>query len=545
MNTKKSESVSAYQQYLPAILQEDIFLGKFLLAFEKILSGKSTTSSQEQIITGDTQNPPGLEEIIDNIHLYFNPYIPPEERTDKRQKTPEEFLPWLAGWVALSLRDDWPVDVKRAFIQQIVGLYRKRGTKAGLTEILGIYLENAGFGKKVEVFDNFDNFPNYFQVQLTLNDRDPEKYWRQAKIAKAIIDQEKPAQTFYTLKILVPTIQLTTRSQVAYPFKLFEPIQNQTFFIEVKITPSQINNSQIDRLAKQLVIQLQGNSKEITIDSSETIVDNQSFTIKYQLNYQDFADNLEGFNVKLSNRTDKDFVGNLAIKLYFYINEIEHSNTLLEQPIKLSPVLKICRLNSDQEIIEGNTIFKRSNQPQTSAMRITEYFWTQPYIFQTFAAPKIQELQPDITALIEKIELEAIMEITQPNEVTTDLLNKITLRLKDDVSDFHLFTPETSIETNQIIIKRTIHYRHFLQTIDKLSVTLKNLNNIEIAGQVTVQISLKINQGLFTYKLLEQPFKITEVPPKNILEMCRQVGDTHEQDETILTILGTTSQSLS
>ncbi|MDJ0632609.1 MAG: phage tail protein I [Xenococcaceae cyanobacterium MO_188.B29] len=197
MNAKKSESVSTYQQYLPAILQEDVFIGQFLLAFEKILSGLNETPSQEKIITAETKNSPGLEEIIDNIDVYFNP-----------QQTPEEFLPWLAGWVALSLRDDWKPKVKRAFIQQIVGLYRLRGTKAGLIKILEIYLENAGFSKKVKVYDQFTNFPNYFQVQLTLNDRDPDKYWRQAKIAQAIIDREKPAQTFYSLKILVPTMRI-------------------------------------------------------------------------------------------------------------------------------------------------------------------------------------------------------------------------------------------------------------------------------------------------------------------------------------------------
>ncbi len=197
MNANKSESVSTYQQYLPAILQEDVFVGQFLLAFEKILSVLNETPSQEKIITAKTKNPPGLEEILDNIDLYFNP-----------QQTPEEFLPWLAGWVALSLRDDWQVEVKRAFIQQIIGLYRLRGTKAGLIKILSIYLNNAGFGEKVEVFEGFDNFPNYFQVQLTLNNRDPDKYWRQAKIAQAIIDREKPAQTFYSLRILIPTMRI-------------------------------------------------------------------------------------------------------------------------------------------------------------------------------------------------------------------------------------------------------------------------------------------------------------------------------------------------
>ena len=179
MNEKKLSST--YQQYLPAILQEDAFLGRFLLAFEKILSGFEQTPSQEQIITGNSQKVPGLEEVLDRIHLYFNP-----------QETPEEFLPWLAGWVGLSLRDDWGVEVKRAFILAIVKLYRWRGTKQGLSKLLGLYLKNARLGEKVEIFDNFTNFPHYFQVQLTLNDRDPVKYWQQSKIAQAIIDQEKP-----------------------------------------------------------------------------------------------------------------------------------------------------------------------------------------------------------------------------------------------------------------------------------------------------------------------------------------------------------------
>ncbi|BAY84771.1 phage tail protein [Calothrix parasitica NIES-267] len=527
MNEKQSKSVSSYQQYLPAVLQEDDFIGQFLLAFEKILSGGSETSSKKQIITKDTYNPPGLEEIIDNIHLYFNP-----------QQTPEEFLPWLADWVALSLRNDWKVEVKRQFIQQIVGLYRLRGTKAGLIKILSIYLKESGFGEKVEVFDQFRNFPNYFQVQLTLNDRDPEKYWRQAKIAKAIIDRVKPAQTFYSLKILVPTMQLTKPSQVVFPFKLFEYLQNQTFFIEVKINPQENNTVPVNQLAKQLVIQLQGNSKLINLDSPHIIIDNQSFTVKYKLNYQSLADNLKGFNVKLSNRTDKYFVGDLAINLYFYINEIEHRKTLLEQPINLSPVLKICRLNSAEEMIEGNTIFKLTNQPQESAMRITENPWTQPYNVQTFAAPERQELQPEITAIIEKLEIEAILEVAQTDLDNIDL-NKIILRLKDDVSDFHLFTPETSIENNQITIKRTIYYQQFLQTIDKLSVTIKNINNIDITGKLTVQASLNINHNLSTYKLLEKNFNIAKVSPQEILQICSNVGETHNEDETVLTILGT------
>jgi phage tail-like protein len=543
MSAKKSDLFSSYQQYLPIILQEDAFIGRFLLSFEKILSGLNETTSETENISSNIL---GLEEIIDSIYTYFNP-----------QETPEEFLTWLAGWVALSLRDDWQVEVKRGFIQEIVRLYRLRGTKAGLEELLRIYLKNAGFGgdnsesaNNVKIFDQFDNFPNYFQVQLTLNDRDPDKYWRQAKIAKAIIDQEKPAQTFYSLKILVPTMQLTKPSLVSYPFKLFALTQNQTLFLEVKITPTQINSSQINQLSKQLVIQLQGNSTAITLDSPQIIVDNQSFSVKYKLNYQQFQENLTGFKIQLSNRTDKTFTGNLAINLYFYVNDREHSHPLLEQqPLNLSPVLKICRLDSAKKVIEGNTIFQQANPPQTRGMRITESIWTPPYQFQTFAAPQIQELQPNLTAIIEKIELEAIVEVTQTNPPITGsldtILNLITVRLQDAISDFHLFTPETIIENKQIKIKRTLYYQQFMQTIDNLNVTIKNLNEMSIEGKVTVKVSLNINQNLSTYKLLEENFILKSVPIANILRICRK-GDRGEIIKTgNNTILGTTSQSLS
>jgi Phage tail protein (Tail_P2_I) len=125
----------------------------------------------------------------------------------------------LAGWVALSLREEWTEETKRQFIRQIVPLYRRRGTKAGLEKILQLYLKSSNLPEKVEVFE-FDDPPHYFQVQVTLPDPDVEKYWRQARIAKAIIDQEKPAHTYYGLKILVPTMRITGN---VYPICLEKP----------------------------------------------------------------------------------------------------------------------------------------------------------------------------------------------------------------------------------------------------------------------------------------------------------------------------------
>jgi phage tail-like protein len=521
MNQEKSKLVSSYQQYLPAIMQEDPFMGRFLLAFEKILSGAKDLHSDEKIIKGNRENVPGLEEIISRVETYFDP-----------QETPEQFLPWLAGWVALSLRDDWKTEAKRAFIQEIVKLYRQRGTKEGLVSVLKLYLTNSGFGEKVEIFDQFDNFPNYFQVQLTLNDRDPEKYWQQSRIAKAIIDQEKPAHTFYSLKILVPTMQLTKRSQVNYPFKLFNNLQTQDFTLEVTIIPEQTIPDEISILSKQLVVQIQGNTTKISPYSPLISTDNQAFYVKQKITYQQFLDNLAGFNVALSNQTDSLFVGRLKVRLYFDLNGNKKENILLEQPLNLSPVLKVCSQDQSGKIIGGNTILKQVQSPELSGMQITKSLWTNPYNFTLFDSPMMQ-----------KFELEATLQINQPQSVTENIINQITVRFQDENSNYHLLTPETIIQANKMTIKRQLSYLQLLDISDKLKLTVKNLNNVETSGKVSVTVKMNINRVSAIFTLFEQDFKLLSVAPNDILKICYKNKDgkiiaTDEQG-TVFTVLGT------
>ncbi len=168
-------------------------MGQFLLAFEAILSG----------VSGSTN--PGFEQKLTAIHEYFS-----------ATTAPEEFLPWLAGWVALSLRDDWEIEVKRDFIQQIIPLYRQRGTKAALKELLKIYLRKQVTGSAIEYVEiiEFDAIPHYFQVQLRIDSQDLEEYRRKETVARAIIEQEKPAHTIYSLQILMPTMRLVSADKL-------------------------------------------------------------------------------------------------------------------------------------------------------------------------------------------------------------------------------------------------------------------------------------------------------------------------------------------
>ncbi len=204
-------AASSYLQDLPAIFSEDPFLGRFLLAFEQVLTGLPGLAGREPA------PPHGLEEIIATMALLFDP-----------KETREEFLPWLASWVALGLRADWTPAQKRDFLANIVPLYRRRGTKDNLAELLRIYtglspvITGAGdsdFQIGVHSTIGMDtqiggSVPHFFRVSVTMPNPDPPTLQRQRQIATALIELQKPAHTDYELDILFNTMQIGVRSTI-------------------------------------------------------------------------------------------------------------------------------------------------------------------------------------------------------------------------------------------------------------------------------------------------------------------------------------------
>jgi phage tail-like protein len=198
---------SGYLQYLPSIFSEHPFLGRFLLAFEQVLSGSTEAKGEPQ---------EGLEEIITGIATLFDP-----------KETREEFLPWLAGWVALSLRADWNIEQQKNFMADVVPLYRSRGTKANLIKLLGIYTIGtptidegdiatmqiglrSTIGKDTRIGEPPAHF---FRVKVNLGKiTDDKERERQQQIARALIDLQKPAYTTYELIIASDTIKIGKRS---------------------------------------------------------------------------------------------------------------------------------------------------------------------------------------------------------------------------------------------------------------------------------------------------------------------------------------------
>lgn len=193
-------TLSRYLDDLPAIYRQEAtggrtdFLGRLLLAFEHVLTG-----------VGDPLQP-GLEEILDGIagehaevvmagaHRYFTPG--PGAPDDLR--APADFLEWLSGWVALTLREDWLDEERRRILAEIVPSYRRRGTPDGLKQVLAAFTgvqPNA-----ITIVENGTNWPpHYFEVQVKVPSLLDLARWR--GVLEPILDMEKPAHTYYKLQL--------------------------------------------------------------------------------------------------------------------------------------------------------------------------------------------------------------------------------------------------------------------------------------------------------------------------------------------------------
>lgn len=222
---------SSYLTSLPAIFQqgeqagEPTFVGRFLLAFEHLLTG-----------LGDVDQP-GIEEILDGIVdpagrlrlAGLERYFEPGSRLPDTHRAPVEFLEWLAGWVALTLRADLDELRQRDFIARAVSFYSQRGTRRGLEEIVKVYTRlgvtvnemQTSFQIGVHATIGEDTVldggaPHFFRVLIRLPTANPAELATARQVATAIIDMEKPAHTYYALDLVTPTFQIGICSRIGF-----------------------------------------------------------------------------------------------------------------------------------------------------------------------------------------------------------------------------------------------------------------------------------------------------------------------------------------
>ncbi len=171
---------SSYLQFLPSIYSSDPMVGRLLLIFESVLKP--------------------IEVVIDQMALYFDPEL-----------APEEFVPWLALWVTLTLDEKLPLEQRRRMVKGAMELYRWRGTKRGLKQAVEL-----GTGVRALVVENFDGLRLDREARLGLNAQLGRRYDHSIvvtlvvpegadvrtllDVARTIIEEEKPAHLNYLLR---------------------------------------------------------------------------------------------------------------------------------------------------------------------------------------------------------------------------------------------------------------------------------------------------------------------------------------------------------
>jgi phage tail-like protein len=201
-------------RHLPEIYHDSQDLRTLLTAFEEVLLGAKNCDYE------------GLEQIIANIPNLFDPDPGVVPSKFILARTPGNFLPWLAEWVALGQLQELPRTEEedeeveeqcRKLIARIVPLYAIRGTKRYLSEILGMFFPEI----EVEINDEAlpsmkvgysrigkdtrlgGDIPFCFYVKLLFSTQESEQTQLLEKM-RFVIDLAKPAHTAYQLECVFP-----------------------------------------------------------------------------------------------------------------------------------------------------------------------------------------------------------------------------------------------------------------------------------------------------------------------------------------------------
>jgi phage tail-like protein len=174
-----------YMRHLPGIYRDDALMNQMLMMFESFWKP--------------------IESQITQVHNYFDPKL-----------APASLLPFLASWADFELDDRWPEAARRELIANMVQINRKRGTRAGLAQVLKIFtgvepdiIERRADNMVVGVAARLgygialgkDNVPHTFAVRMKLPALPPQIETERRRMIEALIEKEKPAHTQFTLEI--------------------------------------------------------------------------------------------------------------------------------------------------------------------------------------------------------------------------------------------------------------------------------------------------------------------------------------------------------
>jgi phage tail-like protein len=158
---------SQYMYDLPVIFHDNEFLARYLQIFETIWEP--------------------LEQRQDYIEMYFDPLT-----------SPASFLPWIAGWLGLTLNRHWPEARLRRLLAEATELYRWRGTRYGLTRMIEVCTGLTPEITDVPSRDDSGRVQAFvFRVSITI----PPESDIDAAFIEELVRAHKPAHTGYVLDV--------------------------------------------------------------------------------------------------------------------------------------------------------------------------------------------------------------------------------------------------------------------------------------------------------------------------------------------------------
>ncbi len=174
---------SRWLRHLPSLYREDEFMGRWLILFERLWQP--------------------IEQQIALIDHYFDPLI-----------APPSMLRWLASWVDCPLENVLHEEQLRQWLRQATSLYRRRGTRAALQELLELYTgghveisearaANLTLGKEARLGAGVAlgkaNHPHTFHVRVRMTKPEDPDVWE--RNIRRLIAMEKPAHTTFSLEV--------------------------------------------------------------------------------------------------------------------------------------------------------------------------------------------------------------------------------------------------------------------------------------------------------------------------------------------------------
>jgi len=164
-----------FDRELPSLLQDDEFCVGLTSALDEVIAPVFAT--------------------LDCWDSYLDPHL-----------APDDFVDWVASWVGVDIDETWPLDRRRQLVEDVVALYRIRGTVAGLAAHLHLYtaatpeiLENGGCRWSQEADSPL---PGTADAVMAVRLRVPDPALINRSTVDRIVAASRPAHLAYTVEII-------------------------------------------------------------------------------------------------------------------------------------------------------------------------------------------------------------------------------------------------------------------------------------------------------------------------------------------------------